>query len=339
MRFAETPPFSRSVRRAPTPSREDPLRIVLRFWLRLGAGVAVLAFVLHRIDFSGLSVRPDLTLAGGLAVAIALLFLSQALSALRWKVLLGPNGPSWRYLTRLYLIGLFFSLFLPTSVGGDAMRAAASTGATGSAGSSIASVLLDRLFGVAALVEYAMLGIALAPGYARAVVGTLTCHLPSRTIMFAGLGTFLLCAALVPLAMRSPRVRRLWQTGVNLVATVARAPGIMWRATLLGLAVQGCFILMWMALAVDLAFRLPVTVFLVGVPLVNLGTMLPVTLSGLGIREGIWLLLLAGYGLPAADVVVYSLLYFLCNVLVGFAGGFLFVRTGVSEISAAGRAG
>jgi uncharacterized membrane protein YbhN (UPF0104 family) len=56
--------------------------------------------------------------------------------------------------------------------------------------------------------------------------------------------------------------------------------------------------------------------------------MLPVTFSGLGVREGAWLLILAPFGLSAADAVTFSLLYFLAFVGVGVIGGLVFVTRG-----------
>jgi len=60
----------------------------------------------------------------------------------------------------------------------------------------------------------------------------------------------------------------------------------------------------------------------VSVPLVTSGGgMLPLTLAGLGIREGAWLLLLRDSGLPPERIVAFSLFYFVSNLLVGSVGG------------------
>jgi uncharacterized membrane protein YbhN (UPF0104 family) len=75
---------------------------------------------------------------------------------------------------------------------------------------------------------------------------------------------------------------------------------------------------------------LPAVFLIWAVPVVTLTALLPVTFSGLGLREGAWLLLLAGSGIPRADIVAFSLLYFVCNVLVGVLGGLLFVATGTA---------
>lgn len=65
------------------------------------------------------------------------------------------------------------------------------------------------------------------------------------------------------------------------------------------------------------------------VPVVTLGTMLPITLAGLGVREGIWLLLLGGSGVAPSRVVAMSIGYFGCALLVGAVGLVLFVARGI----------
>lgn len=59
-------------------------------------------------------------------------------------------------------------------------------------------------------------------------------------------------------------------------------------------------------------------------PLVILTNVLPVTVGGLGVREGAAALLLAHYGVPAADAVLAALLMFTINTaLPGVAGALL----------------
>lgn len=66
---------------------------------------------------------------------------------------------------------------------------------------------------------------------------------------------------------------------------------------------------------------LPFSFFLVAIPIVYLGTVLPITLGGLGIREGILLALLTRVGeLPSDAIVLASLLYF-NRILVAAVGG------------------
>ena len=58
-----------------------------------------------------------------------------------------------------------------------------------------------------------------------------------------------------------------------------------------------------------------------------IATMIPISVSGLGLREGASLLLLGGYGIAAEQIVAFSLLVFTVSVVfVGLLGGFLEVR-------------
>jgi hypothetical protein len=100
----------------------------------------------------------------------------------------------------------------------------------------------------------------------------------------------------------------------------------------LGLALvsQSLIVLLWYTLSRGMNLALPGSMFLWAVPLVSLSALLPVTFAGLGVREGVWLVLLAGTAIPPANIVAFSLLYFACSVLVGIIGGIWFVFSGIA---------
>src|SRR5690606_1292975 len=103
----------------------DVLHRTNRGWvtlLRLGIGVTAVALLVRSTNVE-LTPLLDPKVWARIGVVVLLLLLAVALSALRWKLVLGPSAPTLRNLFRIYLIGWFFSLFLPTSVGGDAIRA------------------------------------------------------------------------------------------------------------------------------------------------------------------------------------------------------------------------
>lgn len=262
-------------------------------------------------------------LAGGV-----LLLLSQALAAVRWRLLLGPGAPRLGALVHLYLVGAFFSLFLPTAVGGDAFRATMVARTSREPEAAVLSVLLDRAFGVLALLLFGVIGVLLDPasagGLGLRLAGALA---PGRLLFLAGTGLAgLLVLAL--LARRHPRLRALPATlATTLRVTLAhgRRAGL---ALLVSLVVQGLMVLLWMVIAWGVGLSLPASRFLVGVPLVSLATMLPLSLAGLGVREWAWVWFLAPFGVPAGDAVALSLGYFACPLLAGLVGGALFTARG-----------
>jgi glycosyltransferase 2 family protein len=298
------------------------------FWLRLVVGVSILVLIVGRVDLGAASVRPGPRLLAAIVCATVLWIISQAVAALRWKLVLDSDTLPWSYLLRLYIIGSFFGLFLPTSVGGDAVRALAAVRSSQRAGGAMASVLIDRGFGVMAIIAYAGFGLILAPDSIAALTGdAVHWHFPA--VAGIGLGILIVTLGIVILS-RSRRMRALWRDGIAVLGDLVRSPGRLGRVWALALVCQGLVVLVWYTLAHGMRFAVPISTFLWAVPIVSLSALMPVTFAGLGVREGVWLILLAGTAIPRADIVTFSLLYFACNLLVGIIGGVLFVSQGLS---------
>ena len=307
----------------------------VRFWLRLIAGIVLLALILSRIDRSQLDFRPTPTVVMGVLISAVLLLGTQALAALRWKLLLHSHDLAWSYLARLYVIAAFFNLLLPTAAGGDVVRAAAAARGADRPGGVVVSVVVDRMFGVVALVVYAIAGIVMAGGIPPLLIREVGWRVPPAALVA---GVIVLAAAgwfAVRTARRSRRLAEMTDDGIALGRGLLRAPGTIASALGIALVVQGMVILIWATLAWSLGLTIPLAALLVAVPLVSLGSMLPISLSGLGVREGIWLLLLGGSGLSPGTIVGFSLLYFATAIVVGLVGLGLFVSlgTGTSAFS------
>jgi len=303
----------------------------LRFVMRLLVGVLLLALIVSRIGRPDLGAPPGPRLFGGIVAAALLLLLGQSVAALRWKVVLGSGSPRWGYLTRLYIIGGFFSLFLPTVVGGDMVRAAAAAQATRRPGGVIASVLIDRALGALALAGYGLLGLLLAPELVSRLAVASRLRLPTAGVVLMGMAVAAILMLAAPRLLRVPRIGAAARDGWQALRDLARSPRALVTAILLGFVVQGLYILLWVLLAQ--AVRLPVaaSTLLLAVPIVSVFAMMPVTLNGLGVREGAWLLLLGASGIPDSRIVGFSLLFFLTNLITGLVGGALFVVRGTGE--------
>jgi hypothetical protein len=184
---------------------------------------------------------------------------------------------------------------------------------------AVLSVLADRVNGVLVLV-------------AVACVGALTCPvaLPRwMTWCVAALGTGgVLGLAALPLlrrllqapsfaSSRFERPRRLLDATVAL----ARSPRALLAATALSLLVQaGNVVVVWM-IGRDLGLPVPALYYAVMVPLVSLLTMLPISLNGMGLREGGTVVLLAPIGVGTGEALTLSLLTFAVFTAAGASGG------------------
>ena len=81
-----------------------------------------------------------------------------------------------------------------------------------------------------------------------------------------------------------------------------------------------CYTILGRSLGISVA---PLEFFFI-VPAVQLVTMVPVTINGLGLREGAFVILLASLGVPRESAVVLSLLWLAGVLLYGVLGGVIY---------------
>ncbi|MCS7045088.1 MAG: flippase-like domain-containing protein [Gemmataceae bacterium] len=286
--------------------------------LRLTVSAALLAWIGWRTDWSSvgrafLALRVEYWLA-----ALGLLLAAQVVSALRWRMfarILG-FGDGLVRMTGLYFIGMFFNLVLPTSVGGGLARVWYLDGGRGRRWAALASVFLDRLNGLLVLVAMACLAVLLAPRdvprWVRLSVWSITAA--------AALG-----AALLPLALRwrvLPERRR--HQLVHIVGLV-HAPRTLLGASLLSALVQTSSVgIVWL-IGVGLGAPVPPGYYWILAPMVSLLTLLPVSVNGMGVREGGVVLFLAPLGVDPATAVTLAFLWFLVYVAGGLCGGVVYL--------------
>ena len=96
-----------------------------------------------------------------LIVAMMLMILGTALRAVRWQVLLQAVDMTvpLKRLVYLYFVGAFFNIFLPTGLGGDAVKMAELARSTRRAPEAIGTTLVDRATGLWVLFVLALLAL------------------------------------------------------------------------------------------------------------------------------------------------------------------------------------
>ena len=115
------------------------------------------------------------------AAGVLLYVAGQALSTWKWRLLLAPVGlGAVRYprLLAFYFIGMFFNLFLPTIVGGDAVKAVLLARETGAPARATTSVFMERNLGL-----FALLSIALVASWRAPAVDIMGVSLSTLTLL------------------------------------------------------------------------------------------------------------------------------------------------------------
>ncbi|MFH0965611.1 MAG: lysylphosphatidylglycerol synthase transmembrane domain-containing protein [Planctomycetota bacterium] len=257
----------------------------------------------------------------------------QAIKTYRFQILLRAIDVRVSYLRLLgmYFIGMFFNTVLPTIVGGDAVRIAYLARDTGKLDRAVASVITERAIGVGALILIAIVALFVSGQDATPVM---------VYFILAATGVFLVgvlflfspwvyrvstkCMRAIGLG----RVEKTISAIQNAFGTYRRQYGILTITMLLSIVVQVVMIALYMLLAYGMGLRLPIGFLFVAVSITVLVSMVPVTVSGLGIREGMWVLFFAQRGLPKPEAMALSLAWFLTGAVAGMFGCpvFLFWR-------------
>jgi len=263
-----------------------------------------------------------------LAGALVLTFAGVLLSAVRWSAVLAALGlhPPFGRLVSLYFAGQFVGNVLPSTIGGDALRVSRLSKDNGEPPTTFASVVLERLTGWFVLPVITLTGLLVNPGLRE--LGRAT------TIAFAtATATLALLTVVLVLTTRgsadiedrleqSEGWRRFTGAVRFGIAKLAHAPGATARILATGIAYQ--LILIASALMAARALGLPAgvgpTALLAFVPAVLIAQVLPISISGLGVREGLFVLFLQPLGVPQSQAIALGLLLYLLNLVVSLFG-------------------
>jgi uncharacterized protein (TIRG00374 family) len=280
-------------------------------WVRVSVTVALLAVVATRVDWSAAGHRLSAGRWTWFAVGVALLLTAQVIGAVRWLLLLRAAGlhSRWLHVLRAYAIASFSNNFLPTSFGGDAVRAVIIARRGPELVRALTSVAVDRLTGLWCLVALAWIAI---PADLAAVPRTLVVALLAVTI-----ASTLAAALIYALAIRpgrrgalpsSMRLRKWAQESQHALRLYARNPFALGITTGLGLVFQALAVTGVWSLARAISLDLPFSLLAVAAPLILLVTLAPISIAGFGVREGGTIVVLGAAGVTPTDATLLSLI-------------------------------
>ncbi|MGD9141679.1 MAG: lysylphosphatidylglycerol synthase transmembrane domain-containing protein [bacterium] len=312
--------------------------------LRMVVSAGIILYLVMKLDLGEIGMHLKNLKAAPLLLAAAADFLMIAGNSLRWKVLLRAKGIALP-LPRLiyyYLVGIFFSAFLPTSVGGDFARVVAVASVTGRRADAFASVVVERLMGFFVLIPIYLVAMPF-------VAGGLADLRPLLVIGAVGLLIFLVAylALLRPVARR---ISRLLDPLFNLFSRFrireklekAYEAIVVYRgsraAVVSGFALSVASRLLWVLgcyfVARAFSMEISFTTLLVVVPVVELARAIPISLSGIGVREAAFVALLGQFGVGENIAFAYGLVVYFVFFLFSIAGGILYAAGGLGRAAA-----
>ncbi len=240
-------------------------------------------------------------------LAAAILYIASiAVSTLRWKLLL-PERFKFRRLFSLYMMGAFFSTFLPGVIGGDVVKAYYLNKDAKKLSLTLGSVFMDRYLGYVSLM---IVGMAAYPFSLRFFGGSVYKWLmPAICVAFV-IGSVLFFG--LKLGRRFKTVSEFYEYFVLLKAR----KDVMVKAVAISIIIQVMGFIAVAVLAAAMGEKIPILLLFVFLPIIITITSIPISISGLGVREGSVVLLLGLIGIKPALATSLSLSWFFS----GFAG-------------------
>jgi hypothetical protein len=304
--------------------------------VRLVVSALMLAVLMAKVpSFSAAELIPERSLGTALwlGVAAVLTLAGIVLSALRWQKVLEALEIRTK-LPRLVshnLAGQFVSNVLPTTIGGDVLRVNRLSRDTGESPGTFASVVLERLTGWLVLPVITIVGFAVNPGLRH--LGSAT-----RVALALAFGTLVLLLGVLAAAGSSRIGGRFatsagWRRFIGAVhlgiERLRSHPGAAANVLAAGFAYQLALVLAAVAAAQSLGLRpAGLTALLAFFPAVLIAQVLPISMSGLGVREGAFVLFLGPLGVASEQAIALGLLLYLLNLAVSLLGAPAFAAGG-----------
>ena len=298
--------------------------------LKIGVSAALLAYCFSRVGWHDLRAE----IAGAniwfLMLYLGVSFLATIASAFKWHVLSTAHGlsASRGKLTLLYMVGYFFNNILPTSIGGDIVRAYELGKTDGKPAEAMASVFMERFTGLTALIIFAGIAVTLDPNF----LGDVKLTVALITVCVTYLGITGLVFQRTVLQVLQQRLR--WALAQRLLGKMLKLQQaiLLYRHQRWALVVSMLYsfvfylISVWIVYAGCLTFGVTPdlrALFLV-VPIMHILFMIPISLGGIGLQEWAYTVVLGMIGVPAAIGLSVALLYRARTIVFGLIGGALY---------------
>ncbi|MCX5706326.1 MAG: lysylphosphatidylglycerol synthase transmembrane domain-containing protein [Candidatus Omnitrophica bacterium] len=311
----------------------ETFKKVISIFIRVGVSIALLVFLFEQVDKKSLFVIIKNANKPLLFSAFLVFFLIYVLCLLRWEMLLKAvkiHLPLKRIIIS-FAGGVFFSLFLPSTIGGDFMRSIDLATHTQRPKEVIATVFLDRLSGYIGLVILTLLAVSFGWNLVQdsSILISLGIIVAILFIILIVLFNTFIYAKINKLLL-SPNAGRLRDAIKNLheeIHVFRHKKRVILNNLFLSLIVQAIPPLTFYIIALSLGIKMNIIYFFVFLPIIGAITLLPISIGGLGLRDATTIYFFAKVGVSKDLAFAMSLLSFSFVLIYGVLGGLIYVLT------------
>ena len=299
--------------------KKSPFHRKPSFYIKAGVSLLLLSVIYASVSWTPLLSRLESVSFPGVLTLILLYCLGQFLSALKWSVFIssvGLNRP-FSSVVRAYFFGMFVNVFGFGTLGGDLARSLAIRPGPGERAPAVATVIADRIHGLCVLLAIGVGSlIILRPAGLEPLYPTLVA---GGSIGLIALSTgWWLGPALLERFL--PKDKKWASLILRLVSAFPRERGKIIKASLISFVFHNIQLAMHLVMARELLAPLTTSEIYAAVPFVNIGSSVPISIMGVGVREGLYAVLFSPLGVPTEISVAFGALWVLVTTLVSAFG-------------------
>ena len=270
-----------------------------------------------------------------LLFALLIFIASAVVNSFRWYLLVKERKleSSFSTILSFNFTGLFFSIFLPGRTGGDIARAYYIAKSSDNRAEAISTIIIWRMIGIIALTF-----IALIASFTSFFL------LDDKSIIFVILAIILLIYSMLfllsnrklmnsfsnKLSLLVKRVLKLnleskIKTLYNALHDYTNKKKLLIINIILGIVVHSLIITSWYVISQSLDIDISYIYFFLLIPIISLLNTIPISLNGVGVREGAAVLLFGNFGLELTQSLSMGLLFSVISLALGLIGGIFYI--------------
>ncbi len=294
-----------------------------RLKLIISLGLFLSLFLFGKVDLSK-AWHAALSAHKGYILAATILFLlSPILNAYRWQILANAVGlfAPLSKITQYVYVGLFFNLFLPSTVGGDFSRSYYLSKGTGKHLHALTSVLVDRASGLAVLLLFASMGLLFGPGGDQL---PMPLKLP---IFIATFGIYFIVPFVPQLALKflGPQNWLSRKLNEGTAKVFWQDKGLIFTTILQSVIIQVIIVLCHLAVGLALGIKVPLWYYFVFYPSVAVLGFVTPSINGIGVREWAYTYFLTLMAVDKDTALTFALIWLGLTTLSSLVGGLVYV--------------
>jgi uncharacterized membrane protein YbhN (UPF0104 family) len=294
----------------------------LKLFIKIGISVLLITFLFRNSNFTEtvqhISRSNWLIWFAGVVLYIS----GQIICAYKWKFLSHASGfkGSFENYIEYYFTGMFFNLFMPTTIGGDAVKCyyLSKSSPDKDKMDSVYSVLADRVSGVMVLIWLAALII----------------FLPVSSVLPCPVKFFLALSSLVFIVFITsiPLVYKIFENN-KVIKNILDNTKIYWGNHLLLLkALNWSFvfhllvILIHIMIGYSVGIEISPAYYFILYPMSALAGFLPVSFNGIGPREAVYVYFFSLVGVQYSAAMAFGVFWFGIVLISSLIGGFFYIK-------------